>query len=84
VAGSDDNSLFLRFMDKVKFTNGSEDGLTTYTFGKKIFGHCFCPVCGSGILCKRMDGTEYAANLRTVEGIDLEKIDRGHLDGARL
>jgi hypothetical protein len=71
-------------MDKVNFAKGSENGLTSYSFGKKIYGHCFCPVCGSGLLCKRMDGTGYAANLRTVEGIDLEKIDRGHFDGASL
>jgi hypothetical protein len=82
--GSNANDLPFSFTDKLNFTNGSEDGLTTYSFGAKAYGHCFCPDCGSGLFLKKMDGTGYTANLRSVEGIDLAKIDRDHFDGARL
>lgn len=51
-----------------KFTKGSFEELSCYTFNKKVVDHMFCPVCGSSICSKK--GTTVIVNCRCVEGVD--------------
>lgn len=67
-----------------KFTKGSEDDLTKYIFANKT-RHFFCPVCGTGLIVNRLEGDDcYAANLRCLEGVDLNSLDYYDYDGASV
>jgi hypothetical protein len=77
----------LRFPTEVKFTSGSFDDLTRYEFASKSLGHYFCPVCGSGVLGRKLNGDKpasYAVNLRQVEGVDLKALTYQPYDGANI
>ncbi len=63
------------------------DKLTTYTFNKHVIAHQFCAVCGCQPfgLGSAPDGAEMAAiNIRCLEGIDLDAIQRVPVDGRRF
>ena len=77
--------LLLWFVPRDAFavSSGSER-LTTYTFNKHVIGHQFCATCGCQpfALGRKPDGSEMAAiNIRCLEGIDLEHIERIPING---
>jgi hypothetical protein len=64
--------------------NFKEAILSTYTFNKHAIKHHFCPTCGCAPfgLGAMPDGTETAAvNVRCLEGIDINSINREFVDG---
>jgi hypothetical protein len=72
--------------DRFAVTAG-EDSLTDYRFNKQVIAHLFCSRCGISAFGRGRgpDGTEMAAiNLRCVDGIDLDSVERRPFDGASL
>jgi len=65
-----------------------EDALTVYTFGTHNVQHHFCHVCGCttfGIGKPPGAKEETAAiNVRCLEGVDLENLERRQFDGRSL
>jgi hypothetical protein len=60
---------------------------STYMFNKHVIRHQFCPTCGCAPfgLGKDPKGNEMAAiNVRCVEDIDLDGLDRKKFDGRAL
>ena len=68
--------------DQLVLTEGSIEKLTLYQFHKKIIKHYFCPVCGVMFLTKAFGVV--AVNVRTIDGIDLEKLKLRLYDGEKL
>jgi len=68
--------------DGVKFTKGSKDELSKYLFGKKTIEHIFCPTCGCQILGRGFGF--YFANVRSLEGIDINKLKLDLYDGKSI
>jgi hypothetical protein len=65
-----------------------EDDLTIYTFRSHTIRHHFCRVCGCttfgiGKPPKAMEET-VAINVRCLEGIDIENLERKQFDGRSL
>ena len=77
--------LLLAFTPRARFTQtGGADAMTEYRFNTKKLQHLFCATCGiqSFAFGTAPDGTETASiNLRTVDGIDLTKVERKPYDG---
>ena len=72
--------------DRFRVTSG-EEALTDYRFNKHVIAHLFCRHCGIGAFGRGTgpDGTEMAAiNLRCVDGIDLDAVERKPFNGAAL
>jgi hypothetical protein len=72
--------------DQFRQTAG-EDSLTDYRFNKRNIAHLFCATCGISAFGRGTgpDGTEMAAiNLRCVDGIDLDRIQRQSFNGAAI
>jgi hypothetical protein len=69
-------------LEDLKFTNGSLEDMAVYFFAKKEIGHYFCPVCGSGVVEKRVNGFKYGVNLRYVKGVELQALRYRELDRA--
>jgi hypothetical protein len=62
-----------------------EDALTNYHFNKKVIDHLFCSTCGvtSFARGKKPDGTAMIAiNTRCLDGVDAQKLEIKHVDGA--
>ena len=80
------NLLAFTGADQFRQTAG-EDSLTDYRFNKNVIAHLFCANCGIGAFGrgKGPDGQETAAiNLRCVDGIDLDAVERKPFNGAAL
>ncbi|QIK96303.1 GFA family protein [Sphingomonas sp. HDW15A] len=80
------NLLAFTGADSFRPTSGMGD-LTDYRFNKKVIAHLFCKHCGIGAFGRGTgpDGREMAAiNLRCVDGIDLDKVERKPFNGAAL
>lgn len=61
-----------------------ENDLATYTFGKHVIKHHFCPKCGIHPFGEGTDPSgnrKAAVNARCLEGIDLASVPVMHLDG---
>lgn len=69
-------------MDRFKFTSGSIDDFSVYTFGKKTLEHMFCPTCGSPAITRGYGCL--AANLHCVKGVDIGELELNMHDGAKL
>lgn len=72
--------------DRFRQTAG-QDMLTDYRFHKQVIAHLFCSVCGISAfgLGEAPDGRRMAAvNLRCVDGVDLDAVQRQPFDGAAL
>jgi hypothetical protein len=64
-----------------------EENLATYTFGKHVIKHRFCPRCGIHPYGEGTDtsGNRMAAvNVRCLEGVDLSSLPVKHFDGRSL
>jgi hypothetical protein len=62
-----------------------EDSLTLYRFNKHVIEHVFCKSCGikSFARGKMPDGTPtIAINVRCLDGVDPDKLELKHVDGA--
>ncbi len=69
--------------DKFKLQKG-EGAQTQYNFNKNMVDHMFCKTCGilSFAHGKKPDGTEmYAVNVRTLDDIEIEKMNPKKVDG---
>ncbi|KAF8208758.1 Mss4-like protein [Mycena galopus ATCC 62051] len=66
--------------DKFKFTSGSEADLTKYEYGARTIGHRFCSTCGSSIGAVAPAGGFVIINTRTIDGIDLNRLQLHKLD----
>ena len=78
----------LDFVPEANFTllSGSAD-LQDYQFHKRVIHHLFCKSCGILAFGKGAapDGTKMVAiNLRTIDGIDLNKIKVQEYDGKSI
>lgn len=80
--------LLLAFAPPERFTlQAGEDALTDYQFGRKTIHHLFCASCGVESFARgRMpDGTEMiAVNVRCLDGVDPETLERTPFDGRQL
>lgn len=64
-----------------------EENLRTYTFGRKVIQHRFCPECGIHPFGEGVapDGRPMAAiNVRCLEDVDLAALEVKHFDGRSL
>ncbi len=64
-----------------------ENDLVDYQFNKKVIHHLFCPKCGILPFGKAMspDGVKMVAiNLRTIDGIDINKLHIQEYDGRNI
>jgi len=63
-----------------------EDNLSEYRFNTKRIQHLFCKTCGIQCFGKgEKDGKQMrAVNVRTIDDIDLSKLDRKPIDGRKL
>ena len=62
-----------------------EDAAATYTFNKHVIKHRFCPTCGIHPYGEGTDpkGNAMAAvNVRCLDGVDVDKLEVQHYDGA--
>lgn len=77
--------MFLRYIPekKFKFIAGSENDLTKYEFASRSANHRFCSTCGSSIGPTGKGILEGVAvvNVRTVDGIDLARLQLQKNDG---
>ncbi|KAF7365367.1 GFA domain-containing protein [Mycena venus] len=69
--------------NRFKFTSGSADDLTTYEFGDRLLSHRFCSTCGTaiGVLFHHPQRGFVAINTRTIDGIDLSRLQLRKVDG---
>jgi hypothetical protein len=78
----------LWFVPRDKVTLAAGNGpMSTYLFNKHVIQHHFCPTCGSAPFGFGRDakGNETAAvNVRCLEGIDLDRLDRKPFNGRAL
>jgi len=61
-----------------------EEDLSTYTFGKHVIKHRFCPTCGIHPFGESSDPStkgRAAINVRRLEGIDLSSLSIRPFDG---
>ena len=76
--------LLLMFVPRESFTlQQGEDSLTKYLFNKEKIEHHFCKVCGvEAFAYGEHNGAKMAAiNIRSIDGIELEKLERKPVDG---
>lgn len=77
--------FLLSFTGRDQFTLLSgEENLTEYTFNKKVISHLFCSICGTQCFGfgTMPDGTPtVAVNVRTLEDIDIAKLEKTPVDG---
>ncbi|GJE91494.1 GFA domain-containing protein [Phanerochaete sordida] len=75
--------LLLRIPAKdFTFTAGTLDELTRYEWNTGKYLHHFCPVCGTEAVLTYDEMV--TVNVRTVPGLDLEKLKLKKFDGANL
>ena len=65
-----------------QLVQGSFEELSIYRTSKKILEHYFCPTCGVAFVIK--GAILIAANVRTIDGIDLKKLRFRLLDYGSL
>ncbi|KAJ7677071.1 Mss4-like protein [Mycena polygramma] len=67
--------------NKFRFTTGSAEDMTEYTFGTGIIRHRFCKTCGTSIGPAVPQRGYVAVNTRTIDGIDLKRLQLHPVDG---
>ena len=61
-----------------------EEAMSTYHFNRHMIDHKFCPTCGGapfGFGVDENGNATAAINIRCIEDIDLEKVERMPFDG---
>lgn len=64
-----------------------EEFLTEYRFNKEKIAHLFCKVCGSEVFGRGNDAQgqpTYAVNVRTLDDINLEALNKTPFDGKSI
>jgi hypothetical protein len=78
----------LAFVPATAFTlDSGDDALTSYKFNKHVIDHVFCKSCGIKSFAhgKGRDGTAMVAlNVRCLDGVDIDKLQIQHVDGASV
>lgn len=79
--------FLLKFIPAEAFTLETPDApLTEYRFNARSIAHLFCPTCGVQAFARGDDpstGAELVAiNVRCVEGVELDELNRQAVDGA--
>jgi hypothetical protein len=78
----------LWFVPKAQFRlTTAESNASTYLFNKDVIRHRFCATCGIHPYAEAKDrkGNPMAAvNARCLDGVDPDKLDIQHFDGASL
>ncbi|KAJ7683794.1 Mss4-like protein [Mycena rosella] len=64
-----------------RFTKGTANDLTPYTFGSGQVVHRFCPTCGTSIGPTVPGGAFVVVNTRTIDNIDLKRLHLKHVEG---
>ncbi|KAJ7645506.1 Mss4-like protein [Mycena polygramma] len=67
--------------DKFKFTSGSADDLTLYAFNSRSVNHRFCSTCGTSIGPAFPSRGFVVINTRTIDDIDLKRLQLHPFDG---
>ena len=58
------------------------DNIAAYTFNTKVAKHLFCPNCGvTSFYIPRSDPEGIDVNVRCLDGVNLDKLERDHFDG---
>lgn len=74
--------------ERFSLTSGNRDELTLYEFHKKVFKHYFCPTCGVQMFMdepgEKPGEVRLGVNVRTVDGVDLQKLKIRVFDGKTL
>ena len=82
------SGTLMSFVPATQFTlEQGRDALVSYKFNKGHIDHNFCKHCGikSFASGKGRDGTMMnAINVRCLDGVDVDKLDIKHVDGAKL
>jgi hypothetical protein len=80
--------LLLTFVPSTQFTlQTGEEALTDYQFGRRTIHHLFCTGCGVESFARGSmpDGTAMVAvNVRCLDGVDPEALERTPFDGRKL
>lgn len=69
------------------FTNGGDDAMGAYQFGKKHITHRFCKRCGIAMMSDGADtdgAMKAGLNLRILADVDVASFDTHKYDGAKL
>ncbi len=81
----EEKGLLLSFTTADKFTLLSgEENLTSYKFNKEVIDHLFCKTCGVQAFSKGKDpagNDTVAINVRSLDDVDIEKLERVKVDG---
>jgi hypothetical protein len=76
----------LAFVPEAQFKlDSGADSLSSYKFNKHIIDHVFCKGCGIKSFAhgKGRDGAKMIAlNVRCLDGVELDKLEIKHVDGA--
>ncbi|RPB03244.1 hypothetical protein L873DRAFT_1800793 [Choiromyces venosus 120613-1] len=72
--------IFFAAGDKIKVEG--EDSLSPYSFNKKVIHYHFCKNCGSSLFGHDEGKTQYGINARSLDGINLDKLNLVKYDGA--
>lgn len=80
--------LLLWFLPREKITLHSPlEDTEIYKFNRHVIEHRFCPACGVEPFAfgkDRQGNPTVAVNVRCLEGVELEKLDRKPFDGRSL
>ena len=80
------SGTLLAFVPQTAFKlESGDDAMTSYKFNKHIIDHVFCKGCGIKSFAhgKGRDGTPMIAiNVRCLDGVDPDKLEIKHVDGA--
>lgn len=74
---------YTTYGDRFRFTSGTLEEATTYSFNTGFAEHKFCPTCGVAMLIKMKGGDGLVVNARTVDGIDPEALKLKYNDGKK-
>lgn len=67
--------------ERFELTQGSWDDLSTYQFNKMVAKHTFCPSCGISFASSAPG--RVVVNVKTVDEIDVDKLQVFKFDGAK-
>ncbi|EHK44037.1 uncharacterized protein TrAtP1_008502 [Trichoderma atroviride] len=73
--------------DNFRVVKGSEESLTSYTFGPGNKIHKFCPNCATSMLSRMPNGPPHLQlllNVRAIQGIDINRIGRRNIFNSKL